>query len=64
IPIGQRSVSPLASAFGARHVAFAAGVVFLLAMAAPLALGSVRRLGTPEGPPLPAAGRPAPAAVS
>ncbi|GAA2064621.1 MFS transporter [Catenulispora yoronensis] len=46
IPIGQLSVIPLAAAFGARHVAFAAGVVFLVAMAAPLALGPVRRLGS------------------
>lgn len=45
IPIGQLSVIPLATAFGARHVAFAAGVIFLVSMVAPLALGSVRRLG-------------------
>ena len=46
IPIGQLSVIPLATAFGARHVALAAGVIFLGSMVAPLALGSVRRLGS------------------
>jgi len=50
IPIGQLSVIPLATAFGARHVAFAAGVIFLLSMVAPLMLASVRRLGTEAGP--------------
>ncbi|WP_344658692.1 MFS transporter [Catenulispora subtropica] len=64
IPVGQLSVIPLASAFGARHVAFAAGVIFLVSMAAPLALGPVRRLGTADGPALPTVGQPAPAAVS
>jgi hypothetical protein len=39
-------VIPVASAFGARHVAFAAGVIFLGSMVAPLALGSLRRLGS------------------
>jgi MFS family permease len=45
IPIGQLSVIPLATAFGAREVAFSAGIIFLASMIAPLALGSVRRLG-------------------
>lgn len=63
IPIGQLSVIPLASAFGARHVAFVAGVIFLASMLAPLVVAPVRRLGTADGPQLPALGQAEPAAV-
>ena len=67
IPIGQLSVIPLASAFGARHVAFAAGVVFALSVLAPLLLAPVRQLGTaagPQPPAVPTAAQPAPASAS
>jgi hypothetical protein len=64
IPVGQLSVIPLASAFGARHVAFTAGVIFALAVLAPLSLASVRRLGTSAGPQLPTAAQPASASAS
>ncbi|NUR62486.1 MAG: MFS transporter [Catenulispora sp.] len=50
IPVGQLSVIPLATVFGARQVAFAAGVIFALSVVAPLSLASVRRLGTADGP--------------
>lgn len=46
IPVGQLSVIPLATVFGARQVAFCAGVIFLMSVVAPSALGSVRRLSS------------------
>jgi MFS family permease len=64
VPLGQLTIIPLAEAFGARHVVFAAGVLFAATMVAPLTLASVRRLGTEAGPGLPTAALPAPAGAS
>lgn len=59
-PLGQLTVIPLADVFGAREVVFTAGVLFAMAMAAPLTLSSVRAVGTKAGPAVPVA-TPAPA---
>ena len=48
VPAGQLTVIPLADAFGARQVMVTTGVLFAIAMLAPLALSSVRRVGTEE----------------
>lgn len=45
VPAGQLTIIPIADAFGARHVMFATGILFAVAMVAPLSLSSVRRVG-------------------
>ncbi|MBS2549532.1 MFS transporter [Catenulispora sp. NL8] len=64
VPLGQLSVIPIADALGTRHVMVGTGVLFAVAMVAPLTLASVRRVGTEAGPAPPKASTPAPAAAS
>lgn len=59
VPLGQLTVVPLADLFGTREVIFTAGVLFAVTMVAPLALSSVRSVGTEAGPAVPKAAVPA-----